>query len=129
MTELLGYAIFDSSEKGVFAMKNKVALSQDGTVAYVTLTQGQTTIVDAADVPNVMQHRWYAMRKKGSDRYYAVTNARDSSGKMRVLPLGRFLTLADSYDRVTCINGNPLDNRKENLQRKEKGTGFLIEEF
>ena len=110
-------------------MKNEVALSQDGRVAYVTLTQGQTAIIDADELSSVMQHRWYALRKKGSDRYYAVTNARDSKGKMRVVYLGRFLKLADSYDRVTYSNGDPLDNRKENLQRREKGTGFLIEDY
>lgn len=101
-------------------MKNKVTLSQDGSVAYVTLTQGQMTVIDADDLPSVMQHHWYAMRKKGSDRYYAVTNARDDDGKLRMLQLGRLLTRADSQDRVTYVNGYPLDNRKENLQRREK---------
>lgn len=103
-------------------MKNEVTLSQDGTVAYVTLTQGQTTIVDADDLPSVMQHHWYAMRKKDKEgnRYYAATNARGDDGKLRMLQLGRFLTLADSHHRVTYTNGNPLDNRKENLNRSEK---------
>ena len=34
-------------------MKNEVTLSADGTVAYVTLTQGQTAIVDAAALISV----------------------------------------------------------------------------
>ncbi len=110
-------------------MKNEVTLSADGTVAYVTLTQGQTAIVDAAALISVEQHRWYAMRKKGSGRYYAVTNARGDDGKLAVLPMGRFLTLADSYDRVVYTNGNSLDNRMKNLKRLEKKSGALIEEF
>jgi hypothetical protein len=110
-------------------MKNEVTLSPDGEIAYLKLTQGQTTIIDAEALPSVIQHRWYAMRKKESDRYYAVTNARGKDGKLRVLPLGRFLTLANSYDRVVYTNGNSLDNRMENLKRLEKGSGALIVEF
>ena len=110
-------------------MKNKFTLSSDGKVAYLQLTQGQTAIIDAEALPSVMQYRWYAMRKKESYRYYAVTNSRGKDGKLRVLPLGRFLTLADSYDRVVYTNINSLDNRMENLKRLEKGSGALIEEF
>ena len=101
-------------------MKNEVTLSPDGKVAYLKLTQGQTAIVDAEALARMEQHRWYAMRKKGSDRYYAVTNARGDDGKLRGLQLGRFLTMADLDDRVVYANNNPLDNRMENLNRLEK---------
>lgn len=110
-------------------MKNEVTLSSDGTAAYIALTQGQTAIVDTAALISVKQHRWYAMRKPAADRYYAVTNARGADGKLHVVYLGRFLTLADSYDRVVYTNGNSLDNRMENLKRLEKGSGALTEEF
>ena len=110
-------------------MKNEVTLSPDGEIAYLKLTQGQTTIIDAEALPSVIQHRWYAMRKKESDRYYAVTNARGKDGKTHVVYLGRFLTLANSYDRVVYANKNPLDNRMMNLKRLEKGSGALIVEF
>ena len=103
-------------------MKNEVTLSPDGTVAYITLTQGQITIVNASDLPALSQHRWYALRNKDGGLYYAATNARDGKGKMRVVFLGRFLTLADSEDRVVYENANPLDNRTENLKRVVKKT-------
>lgn len=110
-------------------MKNEVTLSQDGTVAHILLTQGQTTTVDADDLPSVMQHHWYAMRKKGGDRYYAVTNVRGDNGKMGMLQLGRLLTNAEPDERVTYINGDSMDNKKDNLKCTPKVTGFSVKDL
>ena len=110
-------------------MKNRVTLSEDGEAAYVELTQGQTAIIDAEDVASIERYRWYAMRKEGSNRYYAATNAPLDGKKFKVVYLGRFIGAAGSDERIVYQNGNPLDSRRGNLKKVEKGTGCQVVDF
>ncbi len=81
---------------------------------HIALTQGHTAVVDARDA-HLAQHAWYAM-PKGRTRYAA----RDaySAGKRTHMYLHRaVLGLLPGDPRyVDHINGDGLDNRRENLR-------------
>jgi hypothetical protein len=81
----------------------------DGDVAYVELTKGQTTVIDADDAVEVGRFSWYAVRHR--DSYYAETRF---PGKGTV-GLHRFL-LGFPENLVDHKNGNTLDNRRKNLR-------------
>jgi hypothetical protein len=87
-----------------------------GTVAYVALTDraGKTVaeaIVDADDVARALEFgRW---RRLGSGY---VATSKFENGKRREVYLHRFLADAPTGVVVDHINGDPLDNRKDNLR-------------
>ena len=68
----------------------------------------KVTIVDDEDYEKVMERKWYAW-ESGSGKYYAMGGSRDTSVHRLVMhdPKG--------FD-IDHINGDPLDNRKENLR-------------
>ena len=71
------------------------------------LTQRQVTLVDAADLPLVLQYRWFACRYRGRWRVQARTAGR---GKWH---LHQLLCRAGTVDHS---NGDSLDNRRRNLR-------------
>lgn len=73
------------------------------------LTQGQVALIDDVDWERVSQFRWHAVWVYNT--YYAATTA---DGKR--LYLHRFLTDAPKGMEVDHINGDGLDNRRENLR-------------
>ncbi len=76
---------------------------------YIELTKCEFALVDDEDYETLSQHRWYAQSVK--DGFYA---ARRSNG--RILLLHRVLMGEPEGKVVDHINGNTLDNRKENLR-------------
>ena len=83
----------------------------------IKLTQGKETLVDDEDYPYLNEHKWYALRVKNRDEFYAVRNGPiDSSGKNKKIYMHREITNAPKEKPVDHINRNPLDNRKENLR-------------
>ncbi len=75
---------------------------------YVDLTQGHTAMISREDSQLVLPHKWHAVRCGGGKLY-----ARRGNVYMhRLLMAGR---LADGLV-VDHINGNGLDNRRENLR-------------
>jgi len=86
----------------------------EGNIAYVPLTRGYEAIIDAADVPLVAGHNWYA--KVTPHTVYAAR--RPSTGAVylhrTILPLNDGL-FADHK------NGNGLDNRRANLRAATPG--------
>jgi hypothetical protein len=75
----------------------------------VNLTKGYVALVDDEDYELVSQYKWYP--EKGTNTYYAKGNIgnkfRDGSIRMHNLILGKL---------VDHINGDGLDNRRENLR-------------
>jgi hypothetical protein len=83
----------------------------------IKLTQGKETLVDDEDYPYLNEHKWYALRVKNRDEFYAVRNGPiDSSGKRKFIYLHREITNVSKEKMVDHSNGDRLDNRKENLR-------------
>lgn len=75
---------------------------------YVDLTQGHSAIISREDGPRILGRKWHAV-KCGSGKFYA---RRENVYMHRELMAGQ---LEDGLV-VDHINGNGLDNRRENLR-------------
>lgn len=74
------------------------------------LTKGKETIVDNEDFELLNKHKWYCSHG------YAVRNIRLPNGKQKNIRMHRFLINAPDDMQIDHINGNRLDNRRENLR-------------
>jgi hypothetical protein len=102
----------------------------------ILLTQGKEAIVSEEDFSKLNQFRWCA-HKGPSNKYYAVTDLNINhqyAGKARVVTkkykklngetveykrkkvFMHWMIIADSKNETDHINGNSLDNRRENLR-------------
>lgn len=88
----------------------------------IKLTKGQKTIVDNDDYPLLNQWRWCADLAKNYNpsqfRAVRTISYRTSDGIRRyaAMYMSRFIMNPSPYEEVDHINGNCLDNRKENLR-------------
>lgn len=73
----------------------------------IPLTRGQYAIVDDADYEALSQHRWHAIKPAGT--YYATRR----NGAKHVYMHRAVLETTGPVDH---INGNGLDNRRDNLR-------------
>jgi hypothetical protein len=76
----------------------------------IKLTQNKFALVDDEDYEKLNQYSWYA--EKGRYTYYA---ARTDKLKKKIR-IHRFIMNPTSNLQIDHINGNGLDNRKENLR-------------
>ena len=84
---------------------------------YIPLTQGKIAIVNDEDYELVSQYKWYALKREHTfyvvRKIYKISNNNKSDKNRTNLYLHRFLT---DFQKVDHINGNGLDNRKQNLR-------------
>lgn len=81
-------------------------------VAKISLTQGKYTEVDDEDFELLSQYKWRLLKRHSSDKTgYAVT-----SHSPKLIRMHRFLLNAPKSMEVDHINGNSLDNHKQNLR-------------
>ena len=81
------------------------------------LTQGKETLVDDEDYEMLMEHKWFANKDDKSGKFYVKRKSPiDSNGKQKTICMHRVITNAPKGKQIDHINGNPLDNRKENLR-------------
>lgn len=80
----------------------------------IPLTQGKFAIVDDADFEKVRGHKWF-LNKLGCG-FYAVRHSPRIKGKRKKILMHRVVTDCPPDLEVNHINGDELDNRRENLQ-------------
>lgn len=104
-------------------------------VIRIPLTQGKFALIDAMDLRKVVNYKWYACRC--GNTFYAFTHIRLPDRRETTLQMHRLLLNPQSDMGCDHINGNGLDNRRENLrlashaenirnqrQRKDNSTGY-----
>lgn len=81
----------------------------------IQLTQEQMALVSPEDFEVISQFRWHAVRC--GNHWYARRSVK-SSGRVTVIQMHRQLMQVGSEEKrfVDHINGNGLDNRRENLR-------------
>lgn len=87
----------------------------------IILTQGQVSLVDDEDFERLDIHKWHAATTSfDKTKFYA--RRQSVSMPRRVLNLHREVLQLESTDRnkVDHINGDTLDNRKENLRKADQ---------
>ena len=80
----------------------------------IKLTREKYALVDDEDYEWLNQWKWYA--NKGGNTYYAVRNMRCKNGKRTIVTMHREILKPKKELVCDHINGNGLDNRRENLR-------------
>lgn len=77
----------------------------------IPLTQGYSTIVDDEDFEELSKYKWYVMTNGKGDYIYA-------SREHKTITMHRYIMRFSLGDKnvINHINGNTLDNRKQNLR-------------
>ncbi|MBP8972305.1 MAG: HNH endonuclease [Anaerolineae bacterium] len=77
----------------------------------ITLKGGAISLVDDADHPHLSQYTWF-MSQDG----YAVGLVPNGDGKFKLQYMHRVILQPAPSELVDHINGDPLDNRRQNLR-------------
>lgn len=86
-------------------------------VLEIPLSQGRTALIDAADAKRVLIFHWYFDKSHTAGSGYAKTNVYRGLNKRSSMKMHRYiLDITDKKTQVDHINGNTLDNRRENLR-------------
>jgi len=85
-----------------------------GECAIVSLTKGQETLIDVADLDRVLQWRWHASRRP--DGRFTAGGTIVVEGKRVYILLHRFLLGAPAHAEVDHANQDTLDNRRANIR-------------
>lgn len=82
----------------------------------IQLTKGLQTFVDDADFEWLSQWKWCSMTSR--DKFYGARNIHQREGSPHLVLLHRQILGLEKGDGLTGdhINGNTLDNRRENLR-------------
>lgn len=86
----------------------------------ISLKHGKAAIIDDCDFELLSQFRWHVKFTNRTDRMYAVMNIPNSTLRMHHLVLPK----KKGFD-VDHINGDGLDNRRENLQYLTRSENLL----
>lgn len=84
-------------------------------MAELSLSKGYVAIVDAADLPILNKFSWSVSEAPRRKPYAVASMGYGRKGRKNVY-LHRFLLEAQPGQMVDHINGNSLDNRRENLR-------------
>jgi hypothetical protein len=76
----------------------------------VELTQGAWAVIDLDDLENVDGNWWHLSKTGYATRHETI------EGKERLIYMHRLVMGAQKGETVDHINGDKLDNRKENLR-------------
>lgn len=104
-------------------MKNKYVIVGDITTLEVKTKDIELYVcIDTDDLERLIDfgYSWTARKDKYRDCYYICCNATLERGRKKAVPLHRFIISATEGLVVDHINGNTLDNRKNNLRMATK---------
>jgi len=89
-----------------------------GDAVEIVLTQGQIALIDAADLPKVMDGRgkWVAIWSPGTKSYYAIRHLALSGGKRQWQSMARVIMDAPEGMEVDHAKHRTLDNRRRHLR-------------
>lgn len=76
----------------------------------IKLTQGKEALIDDDDYERVNKFKWQFHKKGYATHGYKI------KGKCKKIRMHRFILQAPKNKQVDHINGNTLDNRKQNLR-------------
>jgi len=74
-----------------------------------------STLVNENDWSNIKQHKWYLLPTPTKGKYYAATKIKIQE-KITTITMHRLIMNTPKNKVTDHINGNTLDNRKENLR-------------
>jgi hypothetical protein len=77
----------------------------------ISLTQDKVALVNDEDFELVSQYNWHIARNR-----YAVTKTSRKNAPRKDILMHRLIMRAEKGQQVDHINGNGLDNRRENLR-------------
>lgn len=80
----------------------------------ILLTQGKVALVDDEDYPELSKFKWYA--HKDYNTLYALRKSSRVNGKQHTIPMHSVILGTPKGMETDHINGNGLDNRRENLR-------------
>lgn len=86
----------------------------DGKMASITLTMGYTAILDLGDIHLVEGINWQA--SVGPSTVYAAGKTRAEDGNRKTIKMHRIIMDAEKGVEVDHIDGNGLNNRRNNLR-------------
>ena len=82
---------------------------------YIKLTKNQVAIVDDEDFERINKNKWYAGFDIVMGKYYARRGIWLNK-KVGAILMHRFILNTFNKEHIDHINGNTLDNRKDNLR-------------
>ena len=86
-------------------------------MANINLTQHQKSLVDDELYPLLSELKWYALFEPTKKKFYAVRAGRKRDNSLTIERLHHFVIGKPQRGLVVDhINGNTLDNRRENLR-------------
>ena len=94
--------------------RNIRAVRIDGDVGFVILTRGYEAIIDAADAEFVGKWNWASAMRK--NKVYAIRTLLKDEGRPGGILLHRAIANPPAGLEGDHINGDSLDNRRENLR-------------
>jgi hypothetical protein len=80
----------------------------------IQLTQGKVAIVDDADFEFLNQFKWHALKLAG--KFYVGRKLTVSKCKQNQILMHRFIMKPDKGMVIDHLDGNPLNNQKNNLR-------------
>ena len=80
----------------------------------IQLTQGKVALVDDDMYEYLNQWKWYANNMNG--KFYAIRNHRENKGKQIKIAMHRLIIKPDKYMLIDHLDGNSLNNQKNNLR-------------
>lgn len=80
---------------------------------YGALGQGKFAIISPEDYPRVSKYKWWI--KQTFNKQY-IKSYKRINGKQKFFTLHRFILNPKPNEEIDHINGDPFDNRRENLR-------------
>lgn len=100
--------------------KRSAITAHNSAAVEIPLTRGYAALVDPEDFERFGGLKWTA-QVQGSGLRYAYRNVLQPNGKLRTFYLHRLILQAPQGMTVDHINGNGLDNRRQNLRLATQG--------